>query len=98
MANPVDPISVLLANSQNLIIQKIKQELIALLQVQRNKEVSEMYVAKGVEVFGVLPKEGYVSHVIPEDKIGYYNAQGKIIEIEIVVLMLKKLNFLYSSI
>ena len=54
-----------------------KREIIALLQIQENKDVSEIYVAGGVEDLGVLPEEESVCHVVPEEQIGDINAQEK---------------------
>ena len=77
LANSVEPISVLLANPYNEPIQIRRREIIALLQIQENEDVSEIYVAGGVEDLGVLPEEESVCHVVPEEQIGDINAQEK---------------------
>ena len=77
LANSVEPISVLLANPYNEPIQIRRREIIALLQIQENKDVSEIYVAGRVEDLGVLPKEESVCHVVPEEQIGDINTQEK---------------------
>lgn len=77
LANSVDLISVLLANPYNEPIQIRKREIIALFQAQRNEDVSEIYVAGGVEDLRVLLEEEFVCHVVPEEQIGDINAQEK---------------------
>ena len=47
-----------------------KARLIDILQVQGNEDVSEIYVVRGVEDQGVLPKEESICHVVPEEQIG----------------------------